>query len=59
MRLKINFHLSFLRNKKMKKEMKNHKNGENRNANSFDRIKNIFKYIDSNEIELLIFVANQ
>jgi hypothetical protein len=58
MRLKNNFHFSFLSEINRKKEMKNHKNGENRNASSLDNIKNIFKYIDSIEIELLIFVSN-
>jgi hypothetical protein len=43
----------------VKNEIKNHKNGENKKASSLERIKNIFKYIDSIEVELLIFVANQ
>lgn len=59
MRLKRNFHFSFLRKRKVKNEIKNHKNGENKKASSLERIKNIFKYIDSIEVELLIFVANQ
>jgi hypothetical protein len=58
MRLKRIFHFSFLSNKYAKKEIKNHRNGENKKASSLDRIKNIFKYIDSIEVELLIFVAN-
>ena len=33
----------------MKNEIKNHKNGENKKASILDRIKNIFKYIDSIE----------
>ena len=36
--------------------MKNQRNGENRKARSLDRIKNIFKYIDSIEVEFTIFV---
>jgi len=59
MRLKRNFHFSFLRKREVKNEIKNHKNGENKKASSLERIKNIFKYIDSIEVELLIFVANQ
>jgi len=43
----------------VKNEIKNHKNGENKKASSLDKIKNIFKYIDSIEVELLIFVTNQ
>ncbi len=42
----------------MKNEIKNHKNGENKKASILDRIKNIFKYIDSIEVELIIFVVN-
>ena len=59
MRLKINFHFSFFSSKKVKNEIKNHKNGENKKASILERIKNIFKYIDSIDVELLIFVLNQ
>jgi hypothetical protein len=44
-----------LRKTKAKKEIKNHKKGENKKASSLDRIKNIFKYIDSIEVEFTIF----
>ena len=53
--LQRTFHFSFLRKTKAKKEIKNHKKGENKKASSLDRIKNIFKYIDSIEVEFTIF----
>jgi hypothetical protein len=53
--LQRTFHFSFLSKTKAKKEIKNHKKGENKKASSLDRIKNIFKYIDSIEVEFTIF----